>query len=213
VNEEVPHAFLAEVNATGRDYGMLLSPRSGEQPDDRTFQEQYAFYYDRSVIEAITTGSLQDDSMNDWFVREPYFARFAVVSSGFTFVAITVHTQPDNALAEITRLADVMQAMRATFSDEDDFILLGDLNAGCSYASADQLDALTFRSAEYHWIVPDEADTNLASSQCAYDRIVVTASTLPNYAGKWGVDASFVDTMVSDHWPVWTDFWASERGP
>lgn len=211
VNEVVPYALLDEINTEGGAYEMLLSPRSGQQADDQNFEEQYGFYYDREVVEPLSAGSLYDDSLNDWFVREPYLARFRVVGGGFTFVAVTVHTQPDNAVAEIGHLHDVVQSARAQFPEEDDFIVLGDLNAGCSYASPTELDALPIRGDGYAWVVPDDADTNLASARCAYDRIVVTKDPAPNYVGTYGVDVSFVDTRISDHWPVWAEFWADER--
>jgi len=211
VNQKVPFGFLEMINSDGASYEMLLSPRSGLESDDKTYQEQYAFYYDATVISAQSEGQLYDDSPNDFFVREPYVARFEVLDGGFTFVAITVHTQPDGAVAEIGHLEDVVNWAKDEFPDEDDFIVLGDLNAGCSYASPAELDALELRTSDYVWIVPDGADTNLAMSMCAYDRVILTASTSTNYAGAWGVDASFTSTMVSDHWPVWAEFWAVER--
>jgi len=211
VNQKVPFGFLEMLNSTGAGYEMLLSPRSGQEPDDKTYQEQYAFYYDATVVSARSEGQLYDDSVNDYFVREPYVARFEVLDGGFTFVTITVHTQPDGAVAEIGHLDDVVDWATDEFPDEDDFIVLGDLNAGCSYASPAELDALALRTNDYVWLVPDNADTNLAMSTCAYDRFILTAATSANYAGAWGVDASFTSTMVSDHWPVWAEFWANER--
>ncbi|HEX2871624.1 MAG TPA: endonuclease/exonuclease/phosphatase family protein [Polyangiaceae bacterium] len=211
VNQQVPGAFLEMINSNGASYEMLLSPRSGQQPDDKTYQEQYAFYYDASVMEPLSPGQLYDDSAQDYFVREPYVAQFEVIDGGFTFVAITVHTQPDNAVAEIGHLEGVVAWAQDQYPSEDDFIILGDLNAGCSYASPAELDLLGLRSSDHVWLVPDTADTNLAMSACAYDRIIVTSTTQTNYYGEWGVDSSFTNTMVSDHWPVWAEFWAVER--
>ena len=211
VSQKVPFGFLDLINADGAGYEMLLSPRSGQEPDDKTYQEQYAFYYDASAIEPLSPGQLYDDSAQDYFVREPYVAQFEVIDGGFTFVAITVHTQPDNTVAEIGHLEDVVAWAQDQYPSEDDFIILGDLNAGCSYASPAELDLLGLRSSDHVWLVPDTADTNLAMSACAYDRIIVTSTTQTNYYGEWGVDSSFTNTMVSDHWPVWAEFWAVER--
>jgi endonuclease/exonuclease/phosphatase family metal-dependent hydrolase len=211
VNQNVPYGFLSAINSTGRAYAMLLSPRSGQQPDDRTYQEQYAFYYDTAELEPLSTGALFDDATNDWFVREPYLARFRALRGGFTFVAVTFHGQPDNAVGEMSHLHDVLLTAAQSFPDEDDFILLGDLNAGCAYASPAELDTLPLRDDAYLWLVPDTADTNLAASRCAYDRIIVTRATATNVTGAWGVDEAFVDTGISDHWPVWGEVWAGER--
>jgi len=70
---------------------------------------------------------------------------------------------------------------------------------------------LSIRGSDYLWVVPDDADTNVATTQCAYDRIVVTAPSATNYAGSGGIEQTFTNTMVSDHWPVWAEFWADER--
>ena len=70
---------------------------------------------------------------------------------------------------------------------EDDFIALGDFNASCSFASNDEIDALDLSGADYFWIVPHSTDTNLASRQCAYDRIVATVEAQNDFAGFWNV--------------------------
>ncbi|HVJ21723.1 MAG TPA: hypothetical protein VM686_40240, partial [Polyangiaceae bacterium] len=74
-----------------------------------------------------------------------------------------------------------------------------------------QLDALSLRGSDYQWLVPDDADTNVATTECAYDRIVITTSTSANAVGTWGVDRAFTDDGISDHWPVWAEFWTDER--
>lgn len=209
----VPVLFLDAVNAaSGPDYGMLLSPRTGVQADDKASQEQYAVLYDTTVVEALPGDRLYDDSAKDSFPREPYLTQLKVKSGGFSFVLIGIHTQPTGAVAEIGALHDVVEWAKTAFSDEDDFIALGDFNAGCSYASPAQLDSLEFRGAGYFWIVPDSSDSNVAAgSACAYDRIVTTAGTKAQYVGQWGVDKAFTDSAVSDHWPVWAEFGADEQ--
>jgi endonuclease/exonuclease/phosphatase family metal-dependent hydrolase len=209
VEQDVPYAFLERLNADQPRYQMLLSPRTGQQPDDRDFEEQYAFYYDESVLEPLHE-ALFDDSSGDFFVREPYAALFAT-RGGFTFVALTIHTTPSNAVAELARLPEVMAWAASEFAGEDDFVLLGDLNADCSSATLEQLAELELRRDEYAWIVPDDADTTVSSTDCAYDRIVITSATAGNFTGGWGVDSSFSDDSISDHWPVWAEFWNDER--
>jgi endonuclease/exonuclease/phosphatase family metal-dependent hydrolase len=210
VAQVVPYAFLDQINAEDDRFAMLLSPRTGQEPDDENFQEQYAFYYDTEVLEASSDGLLFDDSADDYFVREPYAARF-VAAGGFTFVAITVHVRPAAAIEEMEHLPEVVMWAQAEFPEEDDFIILGDLNAGCDTASVAQLDALSLRGSDYQWLVPDDADTNVATTECAYDRIVITTSTSANAVGTWGVDRAFTDDGISDHWPVWAEFWTDER--
>ena len=57
VSETAPKKFLEAINATGRNYGLLLSERTGKQPNDKTSQEQYAFYYDTNRVEALDKGA------------------------------------------------------------------------------------------------------------------------------------------------------------
>jgi predicted extracellular nuclease len=62
------------------------------------------------------------------------------------------------------------------YFDEPDVILLGDLNADCSYYDEDSIDPLR---TGYEWLVPNNADTNVSdSTSCAYDRIIVTQEVL-----------------------------------
>ena len=54
-----------------------------------------------------------------------------------------------------------------------DVIILGDLNAACSYMSDN--DWRTNRLANdkrFHWLISDYVDTSLAGGHCAYDRWV-----------------------------------------
>ena len=46
---------------------MLLSERSGQQEDDTSYQEQYAFYYNTGI--SPINGSLYNDSEFDLFQR------------------------------------------------------------------------------------------------------------------------------------------------
>jgi endonuclease/exonuclease/phosphatase family metal-dependent hydrolase len=204
--KEVPGLFLDAVNADGSTYAMDISPRTGRQDDDRSSQEQYGYYYDTATIEQLGEGALFDDSAGDLFQREPYAARFKAKAGSFTFVLIDIHTRPESAVREIRALFDVMLWAQARWPDEDDFIVLGDFNASCDYAADLVLDNMAIHGADFRWIVPHDADTNLSSRRCAYDRIVTTVDASLDFTGEWGVDRAFTDKKVSDHWPVWARF-------
>ena len=203
VSETAPKKFLEAINATGRNYGLLLSERTGKQPNDKTSQEQYAFYYDTNRVEALDKGAIFDDSANDLFQREPYTARFKAKDSGLSFTITQVHTRPESAVAEIKALYVVDQDVATKYQGAENRITLGDFNGSCSYAKPEQLAALEIHGSSYFWIVPDTADTTVSpNTNCAYDRIVLTNSLKDNY-GKWGVADWFTDNKISDHWPVW----------
>ncbi len=209
---ETPGIFLDAINAAGGNtYDMRVSERTGQQPDDTSASdEQYAYYFDTTAVTARDDGQLFDDSTQDLFQREPFVAQFATVEGDFTFVLINVHTKPTEALAEIDALHDVIGWSQLAYPAEDDFIALGDFNAGCDYASPEELDLLDIRGDDYVWLIPDTADTNLAGRECAYDRIVGTEPVADHFTDVWGVDEAFVDAAVSDHWPVWVELTPTE---
>ena len=139
---EVPELFLEAINDGGTTYGVLASERTGKQEDDKSSRELYAYYYRTSTIAVLDEGALYDDSEPDHFQREPFVARFAAKAGNFTFALVNIHTPPKRAVAEIGALHHVVEWARERYPDEDDFIVLGDFNAGCAYASEDELRGL-----------------------------------------------------------------------
>jgi endonuclease/exonuclease/phosphatase family metal-dependent hydrolase len=208
VSNTVPDAFRDIINGEGgKTYAVTCSERTGKQADDRTSQEQYAFFYDTAMFSLLAKPVLYNDSVHDYFAREPYTARFRSKQGNFTFVLITIHTTPEKAVSEIGSLDEVVKWAKNRYAGETEFIVLGDFNASCSYANPGELDKLAIRGSNYFWIVPDDAKTNLSSkSDCAYDRFVLTLPAKAYYSGHWGVDKSYDSKTISDHWPVWAEF-------
>ena len=213
IDQTVPYEFLDEINSVSEDtWNMSLSPRSGTQEDDQSSQEQYAYYYNTDVFREIVEGQLYNDSLDDDFQREPYISTFELLnesgnSSGFDFTLITVHTKPASALAEIDALHTVVESYLENHTGESDLVILGDLNADCSYASAQELWDSPLRSPQYKWLVNDLADTTVSSTDCAYDRIITLGNLNDRLVGSWGIDTTVSDSNVSDHYPVWFDLY------
>jgi endonuclease/exonuclease/phosphatase family metal-dependent hydrolase len=194
--------LLQQLNRSGRyRYNVSVSPRTGRQGDDITKAEQYAFYYRTDLVE-ILESHLYDDEQYDYFGREPWVARFRTLQSHSTFVLITIHTVPAVTLNEMNALHYVVEDTRHIYLRENNYIVLGDMNAACEYANPRQVSTTLIRGPQYLWIVPDSADTNLASRQCAFDRIVLTQELRPFFRNVWGVNTAVTRT-VSDHYPVW----------
>jgi endonuclease/exonuclease/phosphatase family metal-dependent hydrolase len=208
VSGVVPGAFRDIINNSGdKHYAVACSKLTGEQADDKTSREQYAFYYDSAMFSLMKPPVLYNDSAHDFFAREPYIARFKTKTGTFSFVLITIHTAPDRAVEETGCLDEVVKWAKKRFPGETEFIVLGDFNASCTYAKPEELDRLTIRGPGYYWIVPDDTKTNLsAKSDCAYDRFVLTLPAKSYYTGHWGVDSCFTSKTISDHWPVWAEF-------
>jgi endonuclease/exonuclease/phosphatase family metal-dependent hydrolase len=205
VSGQAPIALLEVINESdGPHFDLALSPRTGREPDDRHSQEQYAYFYRTERIEVVGDSTLFDDSAHDYFQREPYLSRFSFVGTDSTFVLINVHTRPRAAVSEIAAMEHVFAWAKEHFEGEEVFIALGDFNAGCGYASEDDLDALPIHGEAYDWVVPHSADTNVAEGTCPYDRIVVSAPQGNLVVDDWGVDHAFAeDEPLSDHYPVW----------
>jgi len=217
IDEEVPYLFLDELNGVaGQDnvtnqtlnWSMVLSERSGQQEDDKNSQEQYAYYYRPTVFRSLDNGTLYDDSTNDSFQREPFMASFMLLDpsgadTGTDLVIVNVHTKPTLAVEEMSALGDVHLWGQANYSDDDDYVILGDFNGDCSYASYNELIELSIASENYTWLIPDDADTTVGESRCAYDRIVTTSQLDGRLTGTWGIDERISSGAVSDHKPVW----------
>ena len=206
--EETPGLFLEKINSDIKNYDYILSPRLGRTSS----KENYAFYYDTDKISYIHSYTYEDP--DDYFEREPFLARFK--SGTFDFVLINIHTRPDSAINEIEELDTVVTDAKTKFREED-FIVLGDFNADCSYFSKDTYTSL--QDEKYYWIVPDETDTTVKSSDCAYDRIVfIKESTFDDYANNWDVfrfDEEYNLTQeftekVSDHYPIYAEFYTNK---
>ena len=211
IDQTVPYDFLDAINNQSEtEWAMLLSPRSGLQEDDRTSQEQYAFYYNTAVFEAIGNGSLYNDSENDHFQREPFQGRFTLLDINgnqtlFDLSLITVHTKPAAAVEEINALGIVASEYMQATPDEEDLVILGDFNADCSYASEQDLSNSALAGGNYTWLVGNDADTTVAQSACAYDRILTNGDLSGRLTSNWGIDMVFDSSNVSDHYPVWFD--------
>jgi endonuclease/exonuclease/phosphatase family metal-dependent hydrolase len=211
IDQTVPYDFLDAINNQSQsNWSMMLSVRSGLQEDDRTSQEQYAFYYNTEVFEAIGNGTVYNDSEKDLFQREPFQGRFVLLNetgnhTDFDLSFITIHTKPAAAVDEIDALGEVASTYLEDNPDEDDLVILGDFNADCSYASEQDISNSALAGGNYTWLVGNDADTTVSRSSCAYDRILTNGDLSGRLTSNWGIDRVFEDSNVSDHYPVWFD--------
>jgi endonuclease/exonuclease/phosphatase family metal-dependent hydrolase len=214
-------AYLERINALpGARYSAVSSPRLGRTSS----KENYAFIFNTDTIRLVSGSNFTFEdppagSTADLFQREPFIARFQPANgAAFDFALITIHTEPDGTPQELSSLPLALDASRARYGNETDFILLGDMNADCSYLSTSEAESLALRNSSFMWAVPDGADTTVKSTDCAYDRIILTGTAKEHYTGAWGIfrfDTEYSLNQseaedVSDHYPVWVDL-VSER--
>lgn len=208
--------YLESINAiSGSKYAAVSSPRLGRTSS----KENYAFIYNTDKIRLVagsnfTFADPPSGSASDLFQREPFIARFqAAGDPSFDFTLITIHTEPDGTPQELSNLPLALDSARARYGNETDFIMLGDMNADCSYLSASEAASLALRNSSFQWVVPDAADTTVKSTDCAYDRIILAGTIQEMYGGSWGIfrfDNEYslnqsASEDVSDHYPVWVD--------
>lgn len=196
------------VDTLGSDYEYIIGPRL-----DRTrSKEQYAFIYRTGTVEQIGSYTF-DDSANDVFHREPFAAHFKSKNGAFDFVMVNIHTDPDEATAEIQALPQAITDAIQHFQ-EPDIIALGDFNADCTYYNEAVYNSV-FPADQYAWLIDNSRDTTVKGTVCTYDRIVTTAATVEDYARiadvyRFDIIHSLTQEMaedVSDHYPVWAEFY------
>ena len=214
------HQILMErLNRNGNQYGSVLSERTGKNEDDLKSQEQYLYVYDKRKLIAWQEVKIRESlykpevisDTNDAFQREPFLAFFSSVDSSFKFSVFSIHTKPKEAYNEINALLNVgSEFYKESYNCSSGYcdfmknlILLGDFNADCSYLSDKEEIYLKGKYGKLQWIIPDDTDTNLAKSDCAYDRVVFSDNLMTHFTGLYGVDRSFSSKVVSDHYPVW----------
>ena len=204
--------FLSLVNADGSHYDYVIGPRLGRTNS----KEQYAFIYNAASVECDRQNVYTVDDPDDLMHREPLVAGFRVrgppPEQAFTFTLIDVHTDPDEAQAELNVLDDVFRAVRDDGRGEDDIILLGDLNADDRHLG--ELGQVAYIT----WVV-SAVPTNTRGTHL-YDNILFDSRTTVEYArhaGVFDLMSEFHLSMqqalaVSDHLPIWAEFTLEEGG-
>ena len=199
------------VNVNGRAYDKVIGPRLGRSNS----KEQYAFLYDTAAIEVNRSSIYTVNDPEDLLHREPLVAMFRVrgppPEQAFTFVLVNMHTDPDEAQAETSTLAQVYQAVRRASNGEDDIIMLGDLNVDDKHlGELGRLDGV-------RPIVRGVFTNTQQNAQ--YDNIVLHQPSTTEFTGRWGVyDVQRLHNLtldqalqVSDHLPIWAEFSAIRK--
>ncbi|XP_063796941.1 deoxyribonuclease gamma [Pseudophryne corroboree] len=213
--DKVIKSLMVKLNSQKQksdEFSLIISKRLGRS----TYKEQYAFIYRKQLVSVRDTYQYQDVQPGDMdaFSREPFIVRFTSINTEVQdFVIIPQHTTPEAAVREIDELYDVYLDIRQKWNTEN-FIFMGDFNAGCSYVAKKYWKDIRLRTnAEFVWLIENTIDTTVRSStSCAYDRIVLhgeklISSVVPDSASVFDFRATYGLTElqaldVSDHYPV-----------
>jgi len=193
------------VNSDGPNYQYVVSERLGRTSS----KEQYAYIYNSNTVESTSEAqTYPEPEGTDPFHRQPYIASFKTTEGNCDATLMVIHTDPDEATEEINALDDVLEYAQIIYPEEQDFIIMGDLNADGSYFDEDSTSDLD----EYYWVIDDSKDTTTKSTDYTYDRIILTDSS--DFTGDFGVHRFDLEynltydetTAVSDHYPVYAEF-------
>jgi len=152
-------------------------------------KEQYGIIF-RKNITLVGFKDFNPDSQDRW-ERPPIKTTFDI--SGYKLNVYNIHTDPDKVKEELSALE------KAVFN-EGRVIVLGDLNADCSYYNRQ-------KSSEFQnwfWALDDLQDTTVSQSDCAYDRIIFNKEASKDFV-KSGIDSQDITKDVSDHYLVWAE--------
>lgn len=91
---------------------------------------------------------------------------------------------------------------------------MGDL-ADCSYF--DENSDSTMSDSDYYWCINNSVDTTTKTTNCTYDRTIITNPTVSDLTGNPGVfrfnikyELTMNETIAaSDHYPVYVEFWCN----
>ncbi|XP_062971315.1 deoxyribonuclease gamma-like isoform X1 [Cynocephalus volans] len=196
----------------GITYTYLISSRLGRN----TYKEQYAFLYKEKQVSVKKNYLYHDDQDGDAdvFSREPFVVWFQSPSTAVKdFVIVPLHTTPETSVKEIDELADVYMDVKSRWKVEN-FIFMGDFNAGCSYVPKKAWKNIRLRTdPSFVWLIGDKEDTTVKkNTSCAYDRIVlrgqeIVRSVVPRSNSTFNFQKAYELTeeealAVSDHFPV-----------
>jgi len=174
-------------------YSYKLSPRLGRT----TSKEQYMIIYNNK---ATITGEWTYVDSLDAFEREPYGV-LVTTTRGKTFILLTIHVDPDHAEDEIRNLQFAIPAAQSYFGVQD-FVLVGDLNADCTY-----YDENLYYLKSYQWLISNGLDTTVHDTDCTYDRIItntnyMSGGVVDNFDSTYGLTQQQA-LDISDHYPVY----------
>ena len=217
-DQSVFESLMAQVNQAATEKGMsgsrfefLVGPRLGRTVST----EQYAYVWDSSRVELLPESVYTLRDTYDDFHREPLVATFQTRSTSgpqpFRFTLINIHTDPDLIDWELDRLDDLLRVIAASPAGEDDLILLGDLNADDTHLG---------ELGQMRHVIPllRATATNTRKTKM-YDNLIVHRIYTSEWTGRSGVIDFPIEyrldretaLQVSDHLPVWADFYPHEN--
>eukprot|EP00754_Rhynchopus_humris_P016869 Rhum_TRINITY_DN14533_c14_g1::Rhum_TRINITY_DN14533_c14_g1_i2::g.99068::m.99068 len=189
IRDTAQTAFPALCALVGADYACTVSSRAGRSNS----KEQYGVMYRTAKVTLKGTKDYNPDAKDRW-ERPPFRAVFELGTAKQEVAFYNLHSKPSDVKNELSNLEDLVNGDAFKGSK----VVLGDLNAGCSYYSPTKEPEFD----RWLWVIPDHEDTTVAVSACCYDRIILNDEARPLYKSH-GVLREGITQDVSDHFLVW----------
>lgn len=167
------------------NYSCTVSSRAGRTSS----KEQYGIIY-KNGINITGFNDFNPDTQDRW-ERPPIRTSFNI--NGYPLTIYNIHSKPEDVQSELDFLEDVVV-------DSGNIILLGDLNADCTYYNNEKQTEFD----SWHWLIKDNEDTTSSNSNCAYDRIILNSDAYEEYKSD-GIYKKEITIDVSDHYLVWVE--------
>jgi hypothetical protein len=163
-------------------YNCFNSSRAGSTSN----KEQYYLLYGKEfALINYTDYNLLNTS---GFERPPIKAVFNYNNINFTIYCI--HTKPKDAKSEISNMEDLI-------INEGNILVLGDLNADCSYYPKKE------DFPDWEWAI--NKDTTVSGSDCVYDNMIINQEFY-KYFIQSGVYSQNITKELSDHYLIYSIF-------
>ena len=172
------------------NYNCKISSRAGRSVS----KEQYGIIYKKELRMYNFMDFNPDDS--DRWERPPIVTVFNLGT--YNLSLINIHIKPEDVKSELNNLESFYYITNVVY---ENIVLLGDLNADCSYYKPE--DEPEFDTLK--WVIGDEADTTVSKTDCAYDRIIIN-DPLINRVVNSGIDKTITEDK-SDHYIVWVELY------
>ncbi len=203
--------LIQKINQSGRRFDYLIGPRVGRGET----KIQLGFLFDTDRIETDRYQLYTVDDPADLLTYEPlvgWFRTKEVASTeAFTFTAVNICLDSNRVEQERLLLAELLESIQKDGRGEDDCMLIGDLQSGTQ--------KLGFLKAAGLAPVIEGVPTDVRGTMML-DNIYFPLNATDEYTGRSGVydflrefNLSMDEAMeVSDHLPVWAEFYANEGG-
>lgn len=203
--------LIDRINQSDRRYDYCIGPRVGPPHQSMHF----AFIFDTDRIETDRYQLYTVDDPSDRLDYEPlvgwFRSRQANESEAFTFSLVNILVSPTGGTREVQLLPDLIKSIRQDGRGEDDIILAGDFGCGDS-------QMVSLRNMGMLFALEGVATT--ISGDEMLDNIIFPARATDEFTGRSGT-VDFLRqynltpdqaSQVSNHMPVWCEFFAHEGG-